>query len=162
MEKQQYRINQSQQLLNVMDDLIENSYTQLFDQLNLIHESLMDLKEKVKVEILLAIQDTLNIKLEELYRREKLVLFPFLRNYIQNPSNQQNPIPPIQLVHQQGKGILTEVNSFKEHLFQYIADNKDYEELNQLSNAIHIFESDLKIMLNDKFHNLFTHLGFEA
>ncbi len=150
------------EVLAAMEDLLEKKYPNLFDRLNQVYESLLAIKEQVKVELLFAIHDNLNIKLEDLFRREKLVLFPFLKAWIRNPQIQQSPIPPINTVFQQFNKIISELKAFQQNLFQFIAQNKDYEDLDNLSKMIHVFESDCKVMQHYKVHHIFVHFGFQA
>ena len=161
MQHEKSYIGREQILLSFMDEVVDMLYPNLFDKLNRIRDLLIQISQQADVRMLKTIMDKLSLELEEMYRREKLVLFPYLKNQLSLQDASSIQTSGIHLVNIQFKRVLSEHKALKQQLFLHILENKDCPALNDLSHLVHLFESDCVLMQHHKMNHLFIPFGYE-
>jgi hypothetical protein len=71
-------LSQKMSVKEIIKTILDQHFPSLFSLLTSIHNELQDLIPEQDTNLLLSLQAKMNEELDEIYRREKLVLFPYL------------------------------------------------------------------------------------
>ena len=119
--------------------LFEELYPALFDKLEELQAAAKSCEylEHEKSD-LLALLNKINLELDEMYRKEKLVLFPYLQKLVTERSSLEN-CKPLLNIRNQSAAILNLIKS----VTQLLQPHQDLEEVARFLKNIDYFELDL-------------------
>lgn len=123
------------------EELVKNYYPRLFLNLNRIGYALQDHKYLLE-EDLLSIHQKMNDELTEMYRKEKLFLFPLLLR-LEEEHKTSDSCKPFKNVKYHYTYLVSTIQQFKTHLNQSIRECGALEELYELKDLVQQFEQDL-------------------
>jgi hypothetical protein len=121
------------------DELLKNYYPQLFLLLNQIDHFLQTIVFDLDVHHLQAVHVKMNGEMEEIYRKEKNMLFPLLLQLDQEHKTSDS-CKPFKKVKYHFTYLVSTAQQFKTLLNQFIDDRKKTEELNIIKGILLEFE----------------------
>lgn len=142
----------SQQITALITDIIDVRYPALFQQLNHISNIIIDNCEGVDMTLLKTILENINKSLDELYRKSKLVFFPFVKKRLQEKpalAIHTNAFEWIAGYHQE---VTASVRRSRECIGRLMID-ENQTCLQEINATINQFESDfiiIRLMTEEK------------
>jgi len=134
--------------------ILKRFYPQLFLMLNQMDFQVKGLKPELDVSLLLTVQAKMNEELDELYRREKLVLFPYLQR-LEGEHKLSDTCKPFKNVKYHYTYLLSTAQQFKTLINQAMHDGERVDDLQSLKETILDFEKALITVQQCKEQHLY-------
>ena len=134
--------------------LLKRFYPQLFLLLNKMDFQIKALKPEIDTTLLQAVQAKMNEELDELYRREKLVLFPFLQR-LEEEHKLSDSCKPFKNIKYHYTYLVSTLQQFKTLLNQMILEKERIDDVQYLKYASMEFEKSLIAVQQCKERHLF-------
>lgn len=121
------------------EELLKNYYPQLFLLLNQVGYRLQELKPEMDLGLLQSVHQKMNEELDEIYRKEKLVLFPFLLK-LEEEQKTSDSCKPFKNVKYHYTYLVSTTQQFKTLLAPVIKSSGKQKELKELKETLLCFE----------------------
>lgn len=115
-------INSSMCVQDITGIILSQYYPTLFSFLTSLHSNIQDLLPEQDISVFLSLQVKMNEELDEIYRREKLVLFPFLKQ-LEAKQQMSDSCKPFKTVKNHFGNLLAVTNQLLALLQQMPKDN---------------------------------------
>lgn len=138
-----------------VDILLSDAYPDVFAQLNKLQEKLQELSQEYREEILLHFFQKIESEWDEMYRKEKLVLFPFILT-LEEEHKTSDSCKPFKNVKQHYTAVLQSIVQLKLYLDDLLSANDTPTDIQIGLQQLNTIEKTMIRLQTNKDRHLFA------